>query len=314
MLTYSCKKDDINNSNDQTPELTTSGISNITYNSAVSGGNVTSEGLSTVTERGICWSRSQSPTITNSRTNVGPGTGKFISTLTDLTSSTTFYVRAYATNSFGTSYGSEKSFTTNVNPIGTIADIDGNVYHTVVIGTQVWMVENLKTTRYRDGTSIPNVTDKSVWKNLLTGGYCDYNNVPSNSNIYGRLYNWYAINNSRKITPLGWHVPTEVEWNTLITFLGGKAIAGGKLKEIGTLHWKSPNGGATNEVGFTGLPGGVRGDGGTFQKMGELGIWICATEHNVDEICNRYLYFEDGRLDGGFTDLGLGFSIRCIKD
>ena len=144
-----------------------------------------------------------------------------------------------------------------VNPAPTpltATDIDGNVYHTVTIGTQIWMVENLKTTRYNDGSPIPFVTDSSSWSNLTTPGYCWYNNDTTNKNTYGALYNWFAVNTG-KLAPTGWHVPTDDEWTTLTTYLGGESIAGGKLKETGTTHWRTPNAGATNEIGFTASSG-----------------------------------------------------------
>jgi len=141
---------------------------------------------------------------------------------------------------------------------GSVTDIDGNVYQTVKIGNQWWMMENLKVTSYRNGEAIPNVTDTTEWYNLTTGAYCYYDNDAYNTTIYGRLYNWYSINDSRSIAPTGWHVPTDEEWTTVINYLGGESVAGGKLKENGTTHWTSPNNGATNESGFSALPGGYR--------------------------------------------------------
>ena len=151
---------------------------------------------------------------------------------------------------------------------GTITDVDNNLYNTVKIGTQVWMAENLKTTKYNDGTSIPNVTDNTVWSALITGAYCDYNNTPSISTTYGRMYNGYSVDNNiatkvasnggKNVCPTGWHVPSNAEWITLTSYLGGESVAGGKLKETGTMHWLTPNSGATNESGFTALAGGRR--------------------------------------------------------
>lgn len=136
-----------------------------------------------------------------------------------------------------------------------VLDTDGNIYHTVVIGNQVWIVENLKTTRYNDGTSIPLVTGNTEWINLTTPGYCWYDNDITNKETYGALYNWYAVQ-TNKICPAGWHVPSDSEWTALTDFLGGESTAGGKLKEAGTMHWDSPNTGATDESGLTLLPGG----------------------------------------------------------
>ena len=138
-----------------------------------------------------------------------------------------------------------------------VTDIDGNVYQTVTIGTQVWMVENLKTTRYIDGTAIPLDTNSSTWGGLTTPGYCWYNDSAIYGNTYGALYNWYAVNTG-KLAPAGWHVPTDSEWTVLTTYLGGETVAGGKLKDTGTTYWQSPNTGATNASGFLALPGGFR--------------------------------------------------------
>lgn len=208
--------------------------------------------------------------------------------------------------------------------IKTVTDIDGNVYHTVTIGTQVWMVENLKTTKYRDGTSIPNVTDNTEWINLTTGAYCDYNNTPSNSSTYGRLYNWYAATNARNIAPTGWHVPTHADWSTLTTYLGGESVAGGKLKEIGTTHWQSPNTGATNEAGFTALPGGYRhgnkefggfvGDGGGFYEIGLLGLWWSATEIGATDAWYRVMFYDGSNVGKDDFVKEVGFSVRCVRD
>src|SRR5690554_5475820 len=160
---------------------------------------------------------------------------------------------------------------------GSITDIDGNTYKTVTIGTQTWMAENLKVTKYNDGIAIPNVTDNTAWRELATGALCDYANTPSNSETYGKLYNWHAVNTG-KLCPTGWHVPSDAEWTELTDYLGGTSVAGGKLKETGTTHW-ARNTGATNETGFTALPGGGRDDSGTFYGIGGDGFWWSATEH-----------------------------------
>jgi len=157
-------------------------------------------------------------------------------------------------------------------PITTITDIDGNVYNTIVIGTQTWMVENLKVTKYRNGESISNITDASQWSNLTAGAYCNYENIAANVTDYGRLYNWYAVSDSRNIAPAGWHVPTDTEWTTLTTFLGGESVSGGKMKETGTTHWNTTNSTVDNSSGFTGLPGGNRDNAGAFAFVKYFGI------------------------------------------
>ena len=196
----------------------------------------------------------------------------------------------------------------------TVSDVDGNVYHTVTIGTQVWMVENLKTIRYRDSTEIPIVTSDSAWNKLTSGAYCDYENKPSNSVTYGRLYNWFAINNPRNISPEGWHVPTDEDWDILTEYLGGDSIAGGKLKETGLTHWNSPNTGATNESDFTARPGGYRGGSGSFVGLGVYGNFWSSTDESSALAWGRYLYFEDSNFVRGHGSKTYGFSIRCVKD
>jgi uncharacterized protein (TIGR02145 family) len=248
-----------------------------------------------------------------SKTVDGSGTGSFTSAITDLQPGTTYYVRAYATNSIGTSYGEQQSFTTLATS-GTVTDIDGNVYHFITIGTQTWMVESLKTTRYRDGTSIPNVTDVSQWSNLQTGAYCDYNNTSSNSITYGRLYNWYAFSNSRNIAPAGWHIPTDAEWTTLTDYLGGESVAGGKLKESGTTHWSSPNTSATNESGFTALPGGFRDVNGTFYNIGSHDYWWSASEYSSTTVWYRNVYYDNSIAYRRSYSKSAGFSVRCLRD
>jgi len=202
-----------------------------------------------------------------------------------------------------------------------IKDKDGNTYTSVTIGTQVWMVENLKTTKFNDGTSIPNVSDGTEWHSLVTPGYCWYNNDASTyKNTYGALYNWYTVNTG-KLCPVGWHVPSENEWYALFSSCGGADVAGGILKETGTTHWSSPNDGGTNEKGFTALPGGRRssqnpfsGVNGPFEMIGEEGDWWSSTEDdyyvathvNLDHYTAEAWVFSYTKREG--------YSVRCIKD
>jgi uncharacterized protein (TIGR02145 family) len=201
----------------------------------------------------------------------------------------------------------------NNNPSNTVTDKDGNVYHTVTIGTQVWMVENLKTTKYNDGTDIPNVTDATAWAALTTPAYCWYNNdKATNKNTYGALYNWYTVNTG-KLAPIGWHVPSDAEWTTLMTYLGGGNMAGGKLKEIGTLNWTTPNTGADNSSGFTALPGGERFTG-QFTSLGIYGCWMSSSEISSNQIWYMYLYYSVSDMWSGGHPEDSGFSVRCIRD
>ena len=205
----------------------------------------------------------------------------------------------------------------------TVTDINGNVYKTVTIGTQTWMAENLKSTKYNNGIPILLVTDNTEWASLQSGAYCWYNNDDENRNEYGALYNWYAATNN--LCPTGWHVPNASDWITLISFLGD-SIAGGKLKEIGTLHWYSPNTGATNETGFTAKPGGERNENGSFNNKGyHAMLWssttttlpckkpggkgpVCPSYHNA-----RIISYDLNNLDHlSVTGSHSGFSVRCV--
>ncbi len=293
------------------PIITTSPITGITQTTAISRGTVVYDGGSPIIAKGVCWSANQNPDTTDSHTNNGSGTGSFTSNITGLTINTLYYVRAYATNSLGTSYGNEVSFTA-----GTIIDIDGNVYTTVIIGTQQWMTENLKVTHYRNGEPIPNVTDAVQWSNLTTGAFCWLNNdEASNKNVYGALYNYYTVVDSRNLCPTGWHIPSDGEWTTLTNYLGGESVAGSKMKETGTAHWYSPNTDATNESGFTGLPGGVRNYySGTFSGPGPSGYWWSSTQ----DFSTYYAWFRalnstNGNVDRVSYFKELGLSVRCVK-
>jgi len=195
----------------------------------------------------------------------------------------------------------------------TVTDVDGNVYHTVKIGTQVWLVENLKTTKYRNGESIPNITNGTTWIELTAGAYCDYNNEANNSTDYGRLYNWYAVNDSRNIAPTGCHIATDAEWTTLVNYLGGESVAGLKLKEAGTTHWQGASG-ATNETGFTALPGGNRNDYGTFGYIGSNGVWWSSTSNNTSYAWGRNIYYDDSNVGIANRYKHNGLSVRCLKD
>jgi uncharacterized protein (TIGR02145 family) len=472
------------------PTITTTAISAITSTTATSGGNITNDGGSAIKARGVCWSTIQNPTIVDSKTLNGTGSGNFTSSLTGLTTGATYYVRAYATNSVGTAYGNQQSFTTisvggpckvsikegtaisicagpstqltampsglagstityswspetglsdpkianpianpavtttytvsatdgtcsptsqvriTVNPLPiidftfpsgnqsagtavqftssvvgtgsfsyswnfgdgtststianpshvfatnagngsqpfnvtltvtntttncvssiiksitinqspelTVTDIDGNVYHTVTIGTQVWMVENLKTTKYRNGDPIPNVTVNSIWERLTSGAYCWYNNDASTYKAtYGALYNWYCAADSRNIAPTGWHVPTDAEWTTLTTFLGGESVASGELKEAGFSHWINPNIGATNGSGFTALPGGSRGYIGSFYDIGGSGWWWTSTAYSSTGGWQRYLQPNTVKVYRYGSINSYGYSVRCLRD
>lgn len=304
------------------PVIKTKDVYSVSPTTANCGGEITSNGGSAITERGICWNTLPGPTKYDNKTLDGKGEGPFKSLLAGLKSSTTYYVRSYATNRATTSYGNEISFKTYT---GNVTDVDGNVYNTMTIGTQQWTTENLKTSKYNDNTLIPFISDIYEWSSLSTPAWCRYvndhtsYNDPLNSyTTDGALYNWYAVNaasnGGKNVCPAGWHVPTDADWTTLTNFLGGDSIAGGKMKEAGIAHWVGPNTGATNESGFTGLPEGGRFSNGRFKGIGTRGGWWSSEELLPTSGRGRFLYYEFSMVYRGSGYKGDGFSVRCLKD
>jgi uncharacterized protein (TIGR02145 family) len=298
------------------PVLTTTGVTSITQTTAVSGGTITNDNGGIVTERGVCWSTNQNPTIFDNKSEDDAGIGIFLSSITGLTLGTTYYIRAYATNIIGTTYGTQISFTTLL--AGQFSDIDGNVYNTVIIGSQTWMKENLKTTKYANGDVIGTTTPATLDIGMESRPKYQWASGSNESNVatYGRIYTGYATVDYRKVCPINWHVPTDVEWTELTTNLGGESIAGGKLKETGTTHWQSPNTGATNETGFTALPGGYRFNGGIFDGIGLNGTWWSSTTINSSSAEIRQMAYNQTyarKVIYGWN-MNTGFSVRCVKD
>jgi uncharacterized protein (TIGR02145 family) len=308
------------------PTLTTSLVHTITSRTAISGGTITDDGGGEIIARGITWSTTPDwyPYEDDDKLyGNGPGSASFVSYLSKLNPGTTYYVKAYAVTSNGIAFGPALSFTTEVedpdpgSPYGTVSDVDGNNYNTVKIGDQIWMAENLKTTKYNDGVLIPNVT--GFWSDYTSGAYCWYNDDENtNKNTYGALYNWLAVNTG-KLCPAGWHVPSKEDWMLLAYYLGGPDLAGGKLKESGTAHWESPNTGATNITGFTALPGGMREDasgfGIYFGSMGTTGLWWSSdppVEGTHQSILLDSNSGEFSLFDWIYSQSGL--SVRCLMD
>jgi uncharacterized protein (TIGR02145 family) len=431
----SCSKKDVSNpggsgggNNTPTvPSLTTINPTNISFVSAESGGTITSDGKSVITARGICWSLSPNPTISDTKTSDGTGIGTYSSSLSSLTPGTFYYIRAYATNSTGTGYGDQLGFKTielsvpiilanptvstatlfgatgsgniindggspvisrgicwsathtpttadNVmfngsgsgnftgtilglsanttyyvrlfatNVIGTnygqlitiLTDVEGNVYNTVQIGSQLWMKENLRTTKYNNGTNIPYVANDVDWAyftSLAGPKFCWFGNNSANKNIYGGLYNWHVINTGI-IAPVGWHVPTHSEFITFVQTLDPdftqeivpffsttylrltSHILGEKMKDTGYMHWQSPNTGANNSSGFAGFGGGLRQDlGGNCDYFQIFGGWWSSTEI-LPNNCYRLILTNTSEWLGlyGPEDKGEGLSIRCVKN
>ncbi len=329
ILSNACKKKD---EPDPVPgpvaTLTTTEVTNVILNTAKSGGTISSDGGVAITEKGVCWSTGQTPTIADSKTSDGTGTGAYTSIVKGLLPATTYYLRAYATTSNGTAYGSAVSFTTMLNKV---TDLDGNVYTTVEIGNQIWMAENLKTTQFNDTTAIPLVTDNGFWSILGTPGYCWYNNDPANKTAYGAIYNWYAAS-SGKLAPIGWHIATDAEWTVMENYLSANGYnwdgttSGNKLaKALGaTTGWaQSPVEGSVgntdyptkrNLTGFSALPGGFRNQSGAFSNLGSWGYWWCSSESSVSFGINRNIAYFGCSLQKESPNKNLGYSIRCVKD
>jgi len=309
------------------PQVTTSPISSITSSGATTGGDVTADGGASVTARGVAYGTAQNPTTANSTTSDGTGTGVFTSTLSGLTASTLYYVRAYATNAVGTAYGNEVSLTTSATGppqpcpgTPTVTDVDNNTYNTVQIGTQCWTQSNLKVSKYRNGDNIPTGLSNGDWQNTTSGAYAIYNNDPVNDGLYGKLYNHYAVTDSRGLCPTGWHVPSDAEWTTLENQLGGSSVAGGALKSTATQPtpggWASPSVGATNSSGFTALPGGLKHNLGYFVDLTEIGYWWSSSISSGSNAWYRFLFSdlsEFFRLNT-FYIRSNGFSVRCCRD
>ncbi len=315
------------------PQVSTSPITNVGSGTSTTGGNVTSDGGSMVSARGVVYGTSSNPTLSNNFTTDGTGTGSFTSVLIGLSPVTTYYVRAYATNGVGTSYGNEVSFTSlpglRCPGTPTVTDIDGNIYNTVQIGTQCWTQSNLKVSKYRNGDSIPTGLSNSAWQGTASGAYAIYNNDPVNDGLYGKLYNHYAVTDSRGLCPTGWHVPSDGEWNVLVKYLDPNAdtvcgncwqspIAGGALKSTATEPtpggWVSPNTGATNSSGFTALPGGLRTNIGDFLNLPYYGYWWSASVFSGSSAWSRYLNSSYSGLGRYYDGRTTGFSVRCCRD
>jgi uncharacterized protein (TIGR02145 family) len=330
----SCRKEEIKETG-EIPSLTTYPAWSISRTSAWTGGTLLREGSDTLIDQGICWSTQGTPTLEDSVIpcyNISNCGGR----LDHLIPNTTYYVRAYATSRAGTGYGNEESFTTKPATIShlfnpqltydSVADIDGNVYKTIEIGTQEWMAENLKTTRFNDGAGIPLIGDDNSMDYLITPGYSWYeSNEEVFKDIYGGYYNWFAVNTG-KLCPSGWHVPTDEEWKVMEMYLGMSreeadamgyrgTNAGSAIMESGTINWLEESAAASNESGFTGLPGGSRY--GSSGGEGTIGMFWTDTEFGPDPYTWGYMrWLLSGNTWIGRSELlkRSAINVRCIKD
>lgn len=302
----------------QIPSCSTQPATNVQRTSATLNGTVDAHSMLTTVsfEYGtttlyknivIC---TESPLSGNTTTNVSAN-------VSELAEYITYHYRVKAVNSLGIVYGEDMIFSKG----GKVSDYEGNEYQTVVIGNQEWMRENLRTTKYNDGTDIPLAIENIAWSKLTTPGYCWYNNDEASfKTAYGAIYNNYAAY-SDNLCPTGWHVPSSEEWVILIDYLGGSKVAGGKLKESGTANWNSPNTGATNMSGFTGLPGGVLGEwDGTwpFRGIHTQGNWWNSTKSTDINNTNNWVHLQynnnESYIFGGSNAENVGMSVRCVRD
>jgi uncharacterized protein (TIGR02145 family) len=304
------------------PTVTTTTVSGILSTQATSGGNVTSSGGGSVTARGVAYGTSQNPTTFGLTTVNGSGTGVFTSSIAGLSPTTLYYVRAYATTSAGTAYGSQVSFTTSAPSftcgVPTVSDVDGNLYFTRLIGTQCWMGSNLQVTKYRNGDNISFVSAPLSWQGTNSGAFSIYNNNPVNLSQYGNLYNHFAVTDSRGLCPTGWHVPTEAEVLLLVNYAGGSCCAGGVLKSTSTQPtqggWAVPNSFASDGFDFSALPGGLRRPWGDYELVYQYGIWWTATSISTTYAKASSMSYINGGVNFSDNERNAGYSVRCIKD
>jgi uncharacterized protein (TIGR02145 family) len=293
------------------PTITTNTVATITRTSAVSGGNISSNGGSAILAKGIVWNKTGSPVVgTDSiRTDASMTTGSYTLNVGNLNSGITYFVRAYATNAIGTAYGNELSFTTQ-----PVLDTIGNQYTTITINGKEWFKENLKTTKYANGTDILNVIENASWFNLVSGqgAWANYANDGANDGIYGKLYNWFAVSDIKGLCPTGWHVATDADWTSLTANYGMDAAAGNELKA--TTLWTTPNSNS-NSSGFGALPGGGRSPGG-FGDINSKGFWWTSTPDpsDTDKAYIRSLQYNFDSVLRNTEDNKYGFSVRCVKN
>ena len=313
-------------------EVITDPVSDINARDAVAGGTISGDGGPPVTMRGFVWDTNRQPTVENYAGIAisGSGRGSFISTLTGLEPQRSYHVRAFALSDAGILYGEPVSFTTPPEMrYGSVTDIDGNRYRTIEIGNQVWMAENLRTSRYRNGEDIVYVMSNNEWQELgetESGAWAFYNNHAGNE-PFGLLYNWYAVNDSRGLCPTGWRVSTDQDWQQLEQHLGmsrseanstgwrgQNANIGGKLKAESSEFWRGPNVGATNESGFAAQAGGYRFTSGSFSYLTFFGYWWTATEADATTAWRRLLFNNRESINRMNYDKRYGFSVRCVQN
>ena len=298
------------------PAVTTAAISDIAAVTATCGGTVTYDGGAPITARGVCWSTEPQPDINDPHTTESGGAGSFTSSITNLSPANVYYVRAYVSNQSWTVYGDQKTFRTK------LTDVEGNLYNTILIGTKLWMAENLRTTRLNDNTLIPEITGNTEWVGTSSPTYCWYDNNASFKTTYGALYNWFSVNTGN-LCPTGWHVPTDQEFSSLEITLGMASdqseIWGWRgtdhgLRMKNTTGWDN-NGNGSNSSGFSALPGGYRyGADGQFFLQTIITYWWTSSEHDADRGWYRRLDSSSEQVYRASTSKKGGKYIRCVKD
>jgi len=331
MLIYSCNKENLKEI--KLPTVTTDLVTDISSTSAICKGNDLSDGGANEWELnwGICFSNiNMVPTVLGDFQHIVPaasGLGSFSAHIEHLTPGTKYYVRAFAHNQAGFGYGEVVSFSTTGSVKGDIIfnpnltydfvnDIVGNIYRTIKIDNQTWMAENLKTTKYNNGDLIGTTSpaNLNIGAESLPKYQWVYDANENNVTTYGRLYTWFAATDNRNVCPKGWHVPTDVEWSALNSFLGGEGASGGKLKETGLNHWITPNSDANNSSGFAAIPGGWRYYDGASEYLGYFSYWWSSTEGNVDNAWWRQVNYVNPNFSRNTMNKKYGLSVRCIKD
>lgn len=308
--------------------LTTNAATSISINGAICGGTISSNGGATVTASGICWSTSENPTLADNKLSTATTTGTFSGTISGLMENTSYFVRSWATNAVGTSYGNQIQFTTLATN-GTVTDIEGNVYKYITIGTQSWMIENLRTTKYNDGTNIPLVTVDNVWRDLNVPGFCHASNDPSLRIKYGALYNWYSVNTG-KLAPAGWHVPTSEEWTKLEKYLIANgynydgSTSGNKIAKSLAIKsgWAESSfignvgrdQASNNASGFSASPVGYRGVFGELSIGNTRAYWWTSSNYDSEIASMCHFGSEDCALSSSLNKMTEGYSVRCVKN
>ena len=291
------------------PTVTLDGISRVSPFSIDFNADISSDGGSQITGRGIVVGTQSEPTLLNQTISFGGNAGSFEGTIPGLSPQTPYFIRAFATNEAGTRYSSQQMVMTTL----LATDVDGNTYPGIKIGTQIWFNKNLNVTRYQNRDSIEQISTDALWQNASEGAWSFSNNSSDNQDVYGKLYNWYAVSDTRKLCPAGWKIPSDEDWAILTNFLGGSDVAGGKLKATGISFWLIPNAWATNLSYFSALPGGYRDVGGSFAGLGYYGLWWSSTP-NGTEAWSRYLYNEFNYVSRESYNKNQGLSIRCLME